>query len=786
LAVISIIDDRFELETINGNTLVVQDISDYVDGCFKIIEAIHNNLSLNVVVREATCFIWFSRLKGQYDEYVELRESTPKQVLMNKWHLKEFPYDVSDTEVLEANLLKLPIVPQSGEIFGDIILEYFYSKFLTYPEFPIGRIVELLNDLLNCKWQENQEIPLVFKQYQKRLNEWKDMAPKREMKALVELFKQEPAIFEKELINYKLIENYPSGMGERVLGENYQIFRMLPIYLKDLVVKSANIKKARDEIELYLTNEVDIKKAEDVENLLNTVSGQLVIEFNKIKEALLNLKDDITIDLIERTKRKFSSISEQISLEIQKLDLLISPPKPNTPKNTWDENKWIQWAVDEYLPYHFWLEESNTVEAEVASFAKSFGDWYYDNFLRLRTSFDQMLHKLFPNLCHDIRESENIALVLSIDNCNFKYIDAVKNAFKKREFFCEYSSGYFAMIPTETDVCKKSLFSGELERKSLGNKSYEEIIEDGWKSFVEGKKFKYLSKIGKLNDITTIEHDIYFLNFCGIDEILHKDSDELGKSHKEEVSHNLETLVNTVISFAKRLGIEHKLLIYLCTDHGSTKIQGGTENVIDRKYYDSKSEDKHHRFVTVSDAQIENLPSHVENNCYVLHKDEYGLLENVLIAKGYGRFKKTSENFYVHGGLTPEEVIVPFAVFRMMEVEPRNILVHLEQNIFRYKAKSKIKVTISNINEYDIDDVEVMIKNSNVETESLYINKIKPKKQVLKEITAIFKKTYDSKENNYLLMRIGYKFMGKDYSQDVDIPIEIKSMVERQTNLDDL
>jgi len=391
-----------------------------------------------------------------------------------------------------------------------------------------------------------------------------------------------------------------------------------------------------------------------------------------------------------------------------------------------------------------------------------------------------------PDICHEIRNKEEISLFLMIDNFNFKYFNELCTLLSHQGFFCKEPQAYFSMIPTETVVCKKSLFSGEPEIRNLRNKNYEQIIQEAWSGFVGSKKFKFLPHLGALNEIRKAEYDVYFLNYRSIDELFHEDEDELGKPHREEVWHRLETLVNSVINFGKRLGIERKLSIYICSDHGSTKIQVRVSNPIDRKYYEAKSEDKHHRFVTLSDTQMENLPSHVESNCYVIRRQEYGLLENILIAKGYSRFKKITGKFYVHGGLSPEEVIVPFAVFNKIMAEPKEILVYLSQNTFRYSVKSTIKLGIGNINEYGIVNIFIDIRNSNIVCQTTKVMGVEPKGRVQVEIPARFMKTPDKKETNYLLMRIHYQFLGRDYTQNVEAPIVIKSIIEKKSDSEEL
>lgn len=782
----SIIDDNFKL-TKAQDALVVRDVSDYVDAYVQIVNAIYDNAPTKVIIRNSTCFKWFSHLKGQYGaECIEIQESTPRKVLKRRWNLQYLPDEITDRKILEAKLLELKVVPKRGESFQNIILENTCSGFLTYPELPTSRLVDLLGDLVSDKWQDNRKTLLISQQYEKRLDEWEEKTREKEIKELIEILRKDPKYLQQQLMNYKLVRNYPGKVGERVLAESYYTFRRLSPDLEGLTVKRSRVEKAIHEIEFFLHNELDVKTLEDIEALLSITSGELLVEFDAVNKATHNLDKMITKEFIEKVRNKFATISDQISNDLKELDLLIPPMRPSEPQTSWDAEQWSEWAVKEYLPYQFWLEERNRYDEEIASFSERFGDWFYKNFIKLKTSFSRVLYKAVPNICHEIRDNKGISLFLVIDNFNFKYMGDLRTLLNQRGFFCEEPQGYFSMIPTETEVCKKSLLSGEPERKSLGNKTYERIIEEDWSGFIGSKKFVYLPHLGALNEIRKAEHGVYFLNYRSIDELLHENEDELGKSHREEVYHRLETLVNSVISFAKRSGIEQKLSIYICSDHGSTKIQAQIPNPIDRKYYNAKSEDKHHRFVTVSDAQIENLPSHVESNCYVIRKEEYGLLENFLIAKGYSRFVKTTRKFYVHGGLSPEEVIIPFAVFHKIVAEPEELVVYLSQNVFRYSVKSSIKFDIGNVNDYEVVNLDVDIRNGNVECESAKVARIEPKGRTQVEIPARFKKTPSKKETSCLLMRIRYQFLGKDHIQDVEPAIVIKSMIQRKVDTEEL
>lgn len=770
--------------------IFINEISEYVDIYSKIADSIHNNSQLKVIVRDPTCFKWLSKLKDLYgDTNIEIWKNNPREALMRKWHLAYLPENVSDRDILEINLLELKITPKEGETFENIILENFYSSILTHKEFPIYKLINLLEELVvNNKWETHKNKPIVVKQYKSRLDEWLKNSKKEEYNTIIENLKNNPVSLYQKLMNLKLLNSYPNRIGESVLGSDFNIYKKLNLDLSNLVIDLKEAEIAINEIDIFLKNDIKVNSIDEIEEVLPILSGYLLLELDYLMKLVRYYKKNVNKELIEKIKDKFAAISnlKQILIKFKNLDLLVPRQAPSEPGNDWGAEEWSKWAVEEYLPYKFWLEEINEYDEKVASYSEKFGDWFFGNFIKLKTDFPRFLHKVILDIGYRIKDKSEISLLLVIDNFNYKYFSDLRDIFNKQGFFCKDSQPYFSMIPTETFVCKRSIFSGLSEINSLGNKSYDKIIKEAWAGYVGSKKFKYLSNLGALNKIKSLDHEVYILNYCNIDELFHKDEEDLGRPHREEVGYHLQNLVNAVIDFSKRLRIDRKFSIYICSDHGSTKIQSSTSSTIDRKYYKAKSENKHHRFVTITDKQLQKLPSHVESNAYVLKKEEYGLLENVIIARGYNRFKKSNGRYYIHGGLSPEEVIVPFAIFEKVLVEPKEIIIHLLKNAFRYSVKSNIELEIVNINDYEITDIAVDILNSNVESQIQRVKQISPKNKYVLEIPSRFKKTPDEKEKNFLLLKISYQIIEKMYSQQNEIPIVIKSMVEQKTNLEDI
>jgi hypothetical protein len=129
------------------------------------------------------------------------------------------------------------------------------------------------------------------------------------------------------------------------------------------------------------------------------------------------------------------------------------------------------------------------------------------------------------------------------------------------------------------------------------------------------------------------------------------------------VRQRLRALAEDVRTFAERIGAEHNLVVIVVSDHGSTRIPAEAPNPIDRCFYASRVSDQHHRYVTISDKELAALPDNVRFECYVFERERFDLPTNYLAARSTYRFAEAGAGIYVHGGLSPEETIVPLTVF---------------------------------------------------------------------------------------------------------------------------
>jgi hypothetical protein len=283
--------------------------------------------------------------------------------------------------------------------------------------------------------------------------------------------------------------------------------------------------------------------------------------------------------------------------------------------------------------------------------------------------------------------------------------------------------------------------------------------------------------------------DVLLVNCIQIDDVLHQDERKLGKRHSVAVEAELQNLANLVTGFFNQNGLTNSALIVICSDHGSTIIATSVHNEIEPAFFIGKSLDTHHRFLTVSQKEYDRLPANIKFQCYYLDAASFGLPENVLIAKGYYRFRKTNEHFFVHGGLSPEETIVPFIALEGGKIAFKRPTLRLLQNEFRYLTKTSVEIEIVNENPISIEDVRTSIvqeerKDIEITEPAPVIEKIDAASLSRSKIICRFYRSFDASRG--LEIAIEFKFLGKPYTETKTFAVQMKSLMETSFKLGEL
>jgi hypothetical protein len=487
-------------------------------------------------------------------------------------------------------------------------------------------------------------------------------------------------------------------------------------------------------------------------------------------------------DYTEKITGKFAQLFSDIPEEKLKVTKIKPPVELESPKENYDIENWMNWAVNNYLPYHFWLEENDKHDQSADQYAGMFGDWIFSHYDELINNYSGMMYRVLPGLKEELLQNEHTVFVV-LDNFNYKFLEFLISCLEKNRFVVQEESPVLAMIPTETVISKRAFFTAEAYNDN-GDK-YDKIVRN-WAQTL-GIEMEYLPNVGTLKSLANMDKKVYFLNYLRLDEMLHEDQNASAQRIEVRIQKELEALINEIISTLRKFGREKDTNIYFIADHGSTKILPEQPNEIDPKYYKDKAQEANYRCIEVDDEDYENTRAAIGGLCYALDRQRYGTDKCFFIARGYNRFIKNELQGYVHGGITPEEAIVPLVKSAYDMDMCKNPEITLVSENLRFAVTQKLTFLVKNFNDFPIENIELIIQNNNVKCDKIDPITVNGLETGTIDLTGTrITKSMDKKNNEKLYIMISYSANGRNHRYQSEIGISVKSAQGHATDLSDL
>src|SRR5665648_105465 len=225
----------------------------------------------------------------------------------------------------------------------------------------------------------------------------------------------------------------------------------------------------------------------DAPKIVEWASGLIPEEFRIISKIFEQSPEVLTTETLKSLERKFSDILFVIQPELRKLSLLLRPNFPTPPEPSWDAGKMIEWATQQYLPHHFWLEETNKEDKNISDQSESYGNWLHNNFVNIRSNFPNIVYKILPAII-GMQTNEKCLLILIVDNFNYKFADVLTNLLQNRGFRQLHRTPYFSMIPSDTETSKRCLVAGQPKASEIPE-NYDSLIATDWQQCFPDRHF---------------------------------------------------------------------------------------------------------------------------------------------------------------------------------------------------------------------------------------------------------------------------------------------------------
>ena len=298
-------------------------------------------------------------------------------------------------------------------------------------------------------------------------------------------------------------------------------------------------------------------------------------------------------------------------------------------------------------------------------------------------------HRLFKESVLPEIKQHQPTILLVIDNLRFDQWKTIRNEFLNF-YKVEKESAYYSILPTATQYARNAFFAGltPLEIQKQFPQWWKYDHEDGGKNLQEENlliaqckrlginrpiSYHKLTQIKQsqnlIKNLQNHSHEgltVVVLNF--IDMISHAKTEmemikELAPDDKAYRSLTLSWFKNSSVKKLIVKAAELNFQLLLTTDHGTINVKNPSE-VIGDKETSINLRYKAGRSLTFKSKEVldcENpsalkLPSISLNGRYIFAKEDYYFVYK----NNYNHFANLFRNTYQHGGISLEEMIVPF------------------------------------------------------------------------------------------------------------------------------
>ena len=445
------------------------------------------------------------------------------------------------------------------------------------------------------------------------------------------------------------------------------------------------LKKSKNNIPVVM-----ITKSEEeyiMEEAIGSKIADYLIKPVNPNQILLSLKKNLDHSRLVSEKTSSSYLQEFRNISMEMMNV----------KTTED------WK-DFYRKLVFWelkLEDSQDdtlqeiLEAQKLEANQQFGKFIEKNYASWFEQPEQpvLSHSLFRTKIAPELLSKQPTLLVVIDNLRFdqwKSIESIVNRYYKTT----ENNMYYSILPTATQYARNSLFSGltPKQMESLYPNYWKNDTDDGGKNLYEaefldeqlkrlninhlsheyikitnlraGKKLaeNFKSK-AKKNDLTVIVY-----NF--VDMLSHSKTEmevvkELASDDKGYRSLTRSWFKNSPLLDIIKQAQELNLKLIVTTDHGTvnvknpSKVIGDKDTSLNLRYKTGRSLSYEKKEVfTAKDPKRVELPSISMNSSFIFAK-EYTFFA---YPNNYNHYVNYYRNSYQHGGISLEEILIPFAV----------------------------------------------------------------------------------------------------------------------------
>jgi hypothetical protein len=776
-------EDKAELPVVSG-------AADYVSACAALRDGV-----AEIWVRDRAVYAWlghFAGIAGLDCVFVEL---TPKAVLAERW-LVEAPAWLDDDTVLECDLLSWSTEGLTGGCFEDVILSRVFSSDVCTQELSAVEAAQVVEAVANpkpgvsapCRALAARCLEVRCESWVSGGNGWAE--------GFCEGLRTNAAGLWRDLTLWALLGRYPPVLLEFAVAlDRAALLRQMPLEgLAVMSLEPGGKCQAVAQIETFFKETAgQVTCLDDFRKIAQCLSGRIREEFVLVQRLMRDRQIPLEAMDIARLRELYGPCPGVSSVALHGLSKFVRPIKPELPLPA-DEmgvSEWQAWVLDAYMPYRWWQLQAGSLDEGVEGQVQTFCDWYVREYEGVHKEAGQSLVHALTARAEEIRASK-LCVLLVVDCLPVPFWDLLSEALIGGGLHQRGVEYRFAPLPSETEMSKPLLLSGELD---CGTTSYGAILQKRSQHEWDGRPVLYAGSIKELLSLErTDDSCVICLNWLECDDLLHRDVEDQGGVYEEEAGRLFARLADAVQNLVENWVRDPKeFRLFVVTDHGATRVLADEYRTFDSEVVAKVFPVEKHRFGLVESSAAKNIPDSLWALGYRFSDPFRATDVTYFIPRGHATVSARRAKGFVHGGATPEEVIVPFGEFALEKVawkRPRVRFVDPRTDaakttlVFYVKRVVEVCVEIQNQNPQPLAITKVEVVAPNAEIKDLKISTVSANGRERMTVGCYFEKAAEAADA--LVLRVGCSIAGERDSVILRAPAEFRSMTQGGLKLKDL
>lgn len=786
-------------QSVPNDVFVVEYDKDYVISCAKI--ARHDKKTTHALrfwVRKRNHFAWLKDFLEQTCIPCTFSEKTARIILADQWNVSILDW-LDDDTVLEQNLLELDVKTDPPSSFEDRLLVHFLGNVFQAEKLDAANLTDILMATVADDSKEAfKKYPVLRCCYKSKCEGWNLKTEEAWIKQVCSDLVDNPDGLWQELSIWSILNGYPEKLLEYVLPPQRIFFiKKVPIEaVVDVPLHREALDQAVAQIDIFYQEvKSEVTSSSAFQKLLTSVSGRLKQEFVHLKDIIKSNTFPAGFDDIRSFQEKFKNCAGVTVGQLSALKSFVQPKRPTilNEGQSWTPQEWVLWTVNEYIPFRRWQTHNNQYDDDLEKTVKGFSDLYLKEYTSIQQNQDHSLVNVLKTL--DLGSpSKELTVILLLDGLPVTFLDLFDETLGNAGLHRHDLRYLFAPLPTTTQYSKPFLLAGNWE--SLLD-DYEKTLKSRAKTDWNNRRIYYISNLKELSELTGLEQSsIVLLNLLSTDELLHSDVESQNTTYEEELYRLFSRVGDSLQAFLDNWhGSREHVDVYVITDHGACQILENEKGSFDSAIVNKMFPEERYRFSAFEAKKATEIPENIWEFGYRFEQPFLSDGKIYFLPKGHNTVRSYGKKkCFMHGGITPEEVIVPVALYKPIKVKwqkPIARFLNLDVDQATGRAKFfiqrvlRLEIEVRNLSPVNIRILRTSVLFPEAEIKGCVNPDIQGNDQGVVKLDCYFKKSALGQKD--IELEITYEIEGQSYTISLPpLSSELKSAMTGGFSLKDL